>query len=136
MTAPATTITPVAERRASRGLWSDAVRAGCCATSPRCWACVHRPVRQRRGLRAGHRAVRPARGRPRTGCSAALAPSTSWARTFQGRDQFSRILYGAQISLVGRASVAVVMALIFGVLLGALAGGLGGRVDAVLMRST
>jgi peptide/nickel transport system permease protein len=53
----------------------------------------------------------------------------------QGRDQFTRILYGAQISLVVGVG-AVVMALTMGVLLGALAGGLGGRVDAVLMRST
>jgi peptide/nickel transport system permease protein len=52
-----------------------------------------------------------------------------------GRDMFSRVLYGAQISLqVG--VIAVVMALIGGGLLGALAGGLGGRVDSVLMRTT
>ena len=52
----------------------------------------------------------------------------------QGRDMFSRILYGAQISLqVG--VVAVIMALAMGGLIGAIAGGLGGRVDSVLMRS-
>jgi peptide/nickel transport system permease protein len=51
----------------------------------------------------------------------------------QGRDELTRILYGAQISLVaGIASV--LMGLGIGGVIGALAGGVGGRVDAVLMR--
>lgn len=51
----------------------------------------------------------------------------------QGRDELSRILYGAQISLqVG--VISVMMGLAIGGTIGALAGALGGAVDNVLMR--
>lgn len=50
-----------------------------------------------------------------------------------GRDELSRILYGARYSLlIGVVSVAV--GLSFGLVLGALAGYLGGIVDSVIMR--
>jgi len=52
-----------------------------------------------------------------------------------GRDEYSRVLYGARVSLVVGV-VAVFFGLVVGVAMGAVAGGLGGRVDTVLMRVT
>jgi len=50
-----------------------------------------------------------------------------------GRDVFSRMLYGARVSLsVG--FIAVIISLIIGVLLGGLSGYFGGWVDAIIMR--
>ena len=51
----------------------------------------------------------------------------------QGRDEFTRILYGAQVSLLVGV-VSVLMALGMGGVVGAAAGAAGGRLDNVLMR--
>ena len=53
----------------------------------------------------------------------------------QGRDEFTRILYGAQVSLqVG--IISVLMGLAMGGVVGAIAGAAGGWVDSLLMRIT
>jgi peptide/nickel transport system permease protein len=56
-----------------------------------------------------------------------------WGADSRGRDLFSRILYGARISLsIGLIGVAISFSL--GLMLGGIAGYYGGRVDAILMR--
>jgi peptide/nickel transport system permease protein len=134
MTAPAATLVPAAERRASRGLWSDAASRllrnvpamiGVVFIAIFVGSALLAPVIAPYGPLEGELVNR----------LQPPSPAHVMGTDLQGRDQFSRILYGAQISLqVG--VVAVIMALVMGVLIGALAGGLGGRVDAVLMRST
>ena len=51
----------------------------------------------------------------------------------QGRDFFSRVVYGSRLSLLS-GIVSVAIGLFFGVLLGATAGYLGGWVDTLIMR--
>jgi len=51
----------------------------------------------------------------------------------QGRDEYSRVLYGAQVSLLAGVA-SVVMGVLIGGTIGALAGGVGGKLDSLLMR--
>lgn len=50
-----------------------------------------------------------------------------------GRDQLSRVIFGAHESLLG-ATIAVLIGAVVGTLLGALAGSLGGAADSIVMR--
>jgi len=68
--------------------------------------------------------------------SVSLQPPSSahlMGTDIQGRDEFSRVLFGIRTSLeVGVGSV--IVAVLLGVIVGAAAGGAGGGVDVVLMR--
>ncbi|MCU0504611.1 MAG: ABC transporter permease [Chloroflexi bacterium] len=121
-----------AEARASRGLWSDAFRrllrngpalVGLFLIALFVLTAALAPVIAPYPPLAGSLADR-------------LQPPTAehWMGTdMQGRDEFSRVIFGAQVSLVAGV-VSVVMGVTIGGLIGALAGGIGGKVDAVLMR--
>jgi peptide/nickel transport system permease protein len=61
------------------------------------------------------------------------SPQHLMGTDLQGRDEFSRVLYGAQVSLyVG--VVSVILGLTMGGVVGAIAGAAGGRIDNILMR--
>ena len=132
MAAPAITLERQADRRASRGLWGDALRRlmrnrpallGLVFIALFVLSAVLAPVIAPYG--------------PLEGTLAQRLQSPSGAHIMgtdsQGRDEFSRVLYGSQVSLVaGIASV--VMGVFIGGSIGALAGGVGGKVDSALMR--
>jgi peptide/nickel transport system permease protein len=132
MAAPTISVTAPGATRASHGLWRDALRRlirnkpavlGMVCIVIFVMAAILAPVIAPYGPLAGTLADRY---QP-PNAAHLLGTDT------QGRDELTRILYGAQVSLqVG--VIAVIMALIMGGVIGAIAGGVGGRIDAVLMR--
>ena len=131
MVAGTATVRPVSVR-ASRGLWRDAasrlMRNGPAIVGLVCIAvfvigAIFAPLIARYDPTAQNLAV------ARQGPSLTHLMGTD----LLGRDEFSRVLYGARISLLVGV-VAVLFGLLFGVSIGALAGGAGGTIDAVLMR--
>jgi peptide/nickel transport system permease protein len=132
MAAPAIPATRSVEERASRGLWSDAVRRlfrnrpallGLFFIAIFVMAALLAPIIAPYG--------------PLEGGLADRLQSPSQAHLMgtdaQGRDEYSRVLYGAQVSLVAGVA-SVVMGVLIGGTIGALAGGVGGKLDSVLMR--
>ncbi len=132
MAAPAIPAGRAVETRASRGLWSDAFRR-LLRNGPALVGVFLIVVFVLTAALAPFIAPYP----PLAGSLAdRLQPPSAlhWMGTdMQGRDEFSRVIYGAQVSLVAGV-VSVVMGVAIGGTMGALAGGLGGRVDAVIMR--
>jgi peptide/nickel transport system permease protein len=126
------TVRPIAEPRASRGLWSDAARRllrnapavlGLLIIAAFISIAIVAPLIAPYGPLEGtltNRLQPP-------------SPAHPMGTDLQGRDEFSRVLYGAQVSLLA-AIASVVMGLSIGGVVGALAGGIGGKVDTVLMR--
>ena len=132
MTAPAISIMRPVPARASRGLWRDALQRlrrnrpamlGVFLIAVFVFAAIFAPLIAPYGPLEGRLAdrLKPPGGAHIMGTD------------LQGRDELSRILYGAQVSLLAGVA-SVIMGLTIGGLVGALAGGLGGKVDSVLMR--
>jgi peptide/nickel transport system permease protein len=132
MAAPAIPIDQQADRRASRGLWGDAARRllrnrpailGLVFIAVFVLSAVLAPVIAPYGPLEGGLAQR------------LEAPSRAhlMGTDAQGRDEYSRVLFGAQVSLVAGVA-SVVMGVLIGGTIGALAGGVGGKLDSVLMR--
>jgi peptide/nickel transport system permease protein len=132
MAAPAIPVRRPVESRASRGLWHDALRRMrrnvpamlgvviiIVFVGTALFATVLAPYDPMAGTLAQR--LKPP------------SPAHLMGTDSQGRDELSRVIYGAQVSLIaGIASV--VVGVFIGGTIGALAGGLGGKVDAVLMR--
>ncbi|TME82217.1 MAG: ABC transporter permease [Chloroflexi bacterium] len=133
MAAPAIPATGRAiEVRASRGLWRDAMRRllrnkpallGLLFIGIFVFAAVFAPLIAPYGPLEGTLVQRM---KPPGGAHL-------FGTDLQGRDELTRILYGAQVSLLAGVA-SVIMGLSIGGIAGALAGGLGGWVDSVLMR--
>jgi peptide/nickel transport system permease protein len=132
MGASTTTAANLAPPRASRGLWGDAARRlvrngpaliGLTIIIIFIVAAILAPV------------IAPFEPLQRDGSQVFKPPSVThlMGTDRQARDVFSRILFGAQISLLVGV-VSVVMGVGMGGSVGAIAGAFGGRVDSVLMR--
>jgi peptide/nickel transport system permease protein len=127
MAAPAVPVQRSVEVRASRGLWSDALRRlvrnrpamlGVLLILLFVFTAVLAPFLAPYDPMAGTLAERL---RPPSGAHL-MGTDT------QGRDELSRVIFGAQVSLVAGVS-SVVMGVLIGGIIGALAGGLGGKVS-------
>jgi peptide/nickel transport system permease protein len=134
MTSQSAVVVVPAAPRASRGLWRDAFRrvlrnkpamVGLVCISIFVLGAVLAPLIAPYGPTEGSLA------NGQQGPSVAHIMGTD----LLGRDEFSRILYGARISLTVGV-VAVFFGLIGGTLIGAIAGGAGGFLDSILMRFT
>jgi peptide/nickel transport system permease protein len=129
-TSAAVTIAPTA--RVSRGLWHDAFRrlkrnrpaiVGLTCIAIFVFGAVFAPLIAPYGPTVGELS------------NSLQGPSLAhiMGTDLQGYDEFSRVLYGARISLTVGV-IAVVFGLIGGTTVGAIAGGAGGLVDGFLMR--
>ena len=132
MTTPAATLTQTAVPRASRGLWGDAARR-LLRNGPALFGLAiiiaFVSIALLAPVIAPYDPLQPIRGHVFKPPSLEHLMGTDK----QSRDMFSRILFGARISLfVG--VVSVIMGLAMGGTIGAVAGAFGGKVDAVLMR--
>ncbi len=132
MAAPAVPVGQPIERRASRGLWGDAARR-LMRNRPALVGLVFIGIFVAAAILAPFIApFGPLEG----GLAQRLQPPSTvhvMGTDAQGRDEYSRVLFGAQVSLIaGIASV--IMGVTIGGSIGALAGGVGGKLDAVLMR--
>jgi peptide/nickel transport system permease protein len=120
--------------RASRGLWRDALRR-LLQNSPAMLGLVLITLFVAVAILAPVIAPFDPTG---GGLADRLQPPTAvhlMGTDLQGRDEFSRVLYGARISLfVG--VFAVLLALVSGGIAGAFAGSVGGPADSVVMRIT
>ena len=132
MSASTTTAANLVQPRASRGLWGDAARrllrngpalVGLAIIVVFVVAAILAPI------------IAPYEPLQRDGAQVFKPPSAAhlMGTDRQSRDVFSRILFGAQISLLVGV-VSVIMGVAMGGTIGAIAGAFGGRIDAVLMR--
>jgi peptide/nickel transport system permease protein len=131
MTAVSAPVT-LAPSRASRGLWRDALtrlRRNRPALLGMAFVSIFVVVAILAPVLAQYDPTKQGLGRT------LAAPSTAHPAGLDklGRDELSRVIYGARISLF-TGVVSVIIGLSLGGLIGALAGGIGGKVDTVLMR--